>query len=452
MLSLLSLLRSNLKKRIAKYPCIQYSARLAIAATITISSYANALEATSATEGLKGKLVVGYQGWFGCPNDFDGNQAWQHWFVKSVKPEFLTVDMLPAMDGIHTEDQCDTNLPRADGNGSVKLFSSQNPRVVDAHFRWMREHGIEVVALQRFVAGLNDIKKKKRFDNVLMNVQKAAENHKRIFFITYDISGANPGTVVDDIRKDWKYLSSILQLQNNPQYLHDKGKPILQLWGFGFKDRPGNADEVSLLIHDLKKGRGDLTAVTLIGGVPTSWRTASNDSKAEAQWADVYRSYDVVSPWSVGRFKDDDGLQVFINKYVAPDLAETKRLGLGYMPVIFPGFSWYNLMTNRGQPKSAKLNEMPRKCGQFLWAQAAGMMGAGVDTLYAAMFDEMDEATALLPTLAWPSELPKDSTMLTLNQDGCLLPEDWYLHITGLAADKLRKSELPSRKLMDVSR
>ena len=88
------------------------------------------------TDGLAAKLIVGYQGWFGCPGDFENNRNWQHWFVKRVSPETLTVDLLPALHGIDEADLCDTGLKRADGS-AVKLFSSQNPRIVATHFRWM---------------------------------------------------------------------------------------------------------------------------------------------------------------------------------------------------------------------------------------------------------------------------------------------------------------------------
>ncbi|MCP5984680.1 hypothetical protein NL349_28950, partial [Klebsiella pneumoniae] len=80
--------------------------------------------------------------WFGCPGDFEGNTAWQHWFVKDVRPENLAVDLLPSVREIKPEDLCDTGLPRSDGQGTIKLFSSQNPNVVNTHFRWMRDYGI----------------------------------------------------------------------------------------------------------------------------------------------------------------------------------------------------------------------------------------------------------------------------------------------------------------------
>jgi hypothetical protein len=426
--------------------------RLVLALILAGGGQLFAADASSIATGLKGKLIVGYQGWFGCPQDFEDNKDWQHWFVKAVRPEFLTVDMLPSMKDIQIEDQCDTGLARADGQGTVKLFSSQNPRVVATHFNWMREHNMDGVAAQRFVSELASAAKKRRTDNVLRNIRAAAEASGRTFFLTYDVSGANPKTVVNDIREDWKHIVSTLQLTDSPNYLRDKGKPVVQLWGFGFNGRPGSADEVFSLISDLKNGGDLLRPSTLVGGVPTYWRTLSQDSKSDPKWADVYRSYDVISPWSVGRFGDEKGADNFIQKLVIPDLAEAKRHGLGYMPVIFPGFSWYNLMTNRNLPARAILNQTPRQCGQFFWSQASGLMAAGVDTLYAAMFDEVDESTALFPMVTDAGSLPKDSKMVYLNKDGCALPADWYMRVTGLAAKKLRQKEVPSRKLNDELR
>ena len=97
------------------------------------------------------QVIVGYQGWFGCPDDFDGNKHWQHWFVGAVKVENFTVDMFPDLSELSAVDQCDTGINRADGQNTIKLFSSQNPRVVDMHVRWMAQNGIGAIALQRFV-------------------------------------------------------------------------------------------------------------------------------------------------------------------------------------------------------------------------------------------------------------------------------------------------------------
>ena len=403
-------------------------------------------------EGLQGRLIVGYQGWFGCPNDAAGNTRWEHWFHNNDPvASQLAVDLLPSIGQFVDEDLCKTQLRRADGS-MIRLFSSQNARVVATHFRWMREHGIDGAAVQRFVGPLATPLQKQRSDRVLMNARAAAEANERVFYVTYDISGADAGTVINDIRRDWRYLVDDLKITASPRYLRVNNNPVLQLWGFGFKDRPGSPAAVSMLITDLKRGRENLSPVTLIGGVPAHWRTLDGDSQSDPAWAGIYRSYDVLSPWSVGRFRDNAGADRFVRQRVLPDIAETTRLGIAYMPVIFPGFSWFNLQKGRGETKLAILNQIPRRCGNFLWHQVSGLLAARVDMLYAAMFDEVDEGTALFPTEPRADSVPSGGQMAFLNQDGCALADDWYLRIVGKAAHQLRQREIVSGNLEAVMR
>lgn len=413
--------------------------------TMSCVDHAFALGENIPSDGLSGKVIVGYQGWFGCPNDFEGNTVWQHWFVKGIRPEFFTVDLLPSVTEINKTDLCDTGLPAATGQETIKLFSSQNPNVVNYHFRLMRDHNIDGAAAQRFVVGLSNTAKKNRMDNVLKNIKTASEKNSRVFYLTYDISGGDPKTVVNDIRQDWQHLVNDLEVTKSSSYLRDHGKPVLELWGFGFKDRPGSPSEVLTLIKDLKNGKNGLTATTLIGGVPTNWRTLTGDSKPDSAWAKTYRSFDVISPWTVGRFSDVTGADIFMKNYIIPDVTETRRLGLGYLPVVFPGFSWYNLMTNRNRSNQAILNQIPRNCGQFLWKQISNSLNAHVNMLYMAMFDEVDEGTAIFPVESLQDKIPKDASMLTLNRDGCNVPKDWYLRIANEASNSLHLNE-PSLK------
>jgi hypothetical protein len=165
-----------------------------------------------------------------------------------------------------------------------------------------------------------------------------------------------------------------------------------------------------------------------------------------------YRNFDVLSPWSVGRFLDEESADAFIRSNVVPDLAETRRWNLDYMPVIFPGLSWYNLQTNRKKARKAVLNAVPRRCGKFYWRQISNLLDLKVNMLYAAMFDEVDEGTALFPTEPQKNKLPAGTNMIYLNQDGCTLPEDWYVKITGEAAKYLHQDAFPPKRLEDVIR
>src|ERR1700694_4094646 len=219
---------------------------------------AEASFASGTAEGLAGRVIVGYQGWFGCPGDYAGNQRWQHWVIQekdtnSPTPDNIRVDLLPALQGIRNEDLCRTGMRALDGT-PIWLFSSQNERVVLAHFRSMATHGIDGVAVQRFIGIIDDRpdnpQGRERSDHVIQNIRSAAESTGRVFFITYDISGAPADTLMADIRRDWHHLNKDLKVTSSANYLRLGGKPLLELWGFGFVDRPGSPTDVAQLISD----------------------------------------------------------------------------------------------------------------------------------------------------------------------------------------------------------
>ena len=81
-----------------------------------------------------------------------------------------------------------------------------------------------------------------------------------------------------------------------------------------------------------------------------------------------------------------------------------------YLLVVFPGYSYS--IADGAKP----LNEMPRWGGDFLWRQFYKSIDAGVQMLYIAMFDEVDEGTAIykvsnnpppdLPFIVYREDLP----------------------------------------------
>jgi len=393
---------------------------------------------------LRGKVIVGYQGWFGCPGDDQSNQSWSHWSIKTPDINNLVVDMLPATDEYKPSDLCAcSNLRHPDGS-PVYLFSSLNPNVVKVHFQWMQNYGIDGVAAQRFIVDVATPDGRQRRDKVLENIRAAAEASGRVFFVTYDISQANASTVTRDIENDWQHLVDDLKITSSPNYMRYRNKPVLQLWGFGFNDHPGEPPEVKALITKLKAGTPQLSAVTLIGGVPACWRLLIGDAKTDLRWAEIYRMYDVISPWLVNRFGDELHAFVFMKTMVQPDLDETKRLGIDYMPVIFPGFSWYNLMHEINQPNKGVLNRVPRNGGKFYLKQISELVALHVNMMYVAMFDEVNEGTAVFKVETDKKKLPQGAHLVYPGLDGADLAPDRFLKITGLAGKYLRNSLQPA--------
>ncbi len=91
------------------------------------------------------------------------------------------------------------------------------------------------------------------------------------------------------------------------------------------------------------------------------------------------------------------------------------------MPVIFPGFSWHNLKP------TGKENQIPRLRGDFLWREAYNAKIAGARMLKVAMFDEVDEGTAIFKAAPHRRDAPDQGFWLTLDADGADLPSDYYL-------------------------
>jgi len=380
---------------------------------------------------LDRKLMFGYQGWFGCPGDGSPLDTWQHWFRGAAATvATLRVDMWPDVAELSESERCNTPLALPGGQ-PAQLYSAYNPRTVDRHFAWLQDYDLPGVFLQRFTSRLDDRSILGFRDGVARNVRAAAEAHGRVFAIMYDISGHPRETVVDAVKRDWAYMVDTLRITESPRYLQHHGRPVLAIWGFGFRDRAPTPEQAAELIDFFKNNPESRYRVTLVGGIPARWRTLSRDSQADEAWARVYRAFDVLSPWTVGRFRDEEATDRFYREEVAPDLIETSRLGLEYMPVVFPGFSWHNMNP------TADVNPIPRRGGRFYWHQVEQALQAGATMLYGAMFDEVDEGTAMFKLAPTRANVPTGVPIVTLDADGEQLPSDWYLQLARQAQHRL---------------
>jgi hypothetical protein len=104
---------------------------------------------------------------------------------------------------------------------------------------------------------------------------------------------------------------------------------------------------------------------------------------------------------------------------------------------------------SRNSSNPGAKNQIPRRGGAFYWQQVYNAVNAGATMLYGAMFDEVDEGTAILKACPKQSLAPQD-WWLTLDADGYDLPSDWYLRLAGLA-NKMLNKEIALSKEMPIN-
>jgi hypothetical protein len=371
---------------------------------------------------LHKKVLCGYQGWFRCPGD--GGSQWIHWSRSSstIASNTLTFEMWPDMSE-YTNKYPAPGFTNPDGVQAY-LFSSQDQQAVDRHFDWMLEYGIDGVFVQRFVVGVSG-----HPTNVLDHARKAANRTGRTFAVTYDMSGQDTSTVLSQMTNDWKFLVDNMHITQDPRYLHHNGKPVLMIWGF-FSDRFGT--NIAHPIIDFFKN--DPTyGVTLIGGGEWWWRTDTAQG-----WSNVFKRFDVYSPWNVGNVSIAGTNKFASTAYWTDDLAAASAMGVLYLPVIYPGFSWDNLMQ---EPPGTSL--IPRLGGNFFWKQFNAARNLELDMAYIAMFDEVDEGTAIFKVSNTP---PTQAHFVTYEG----LPTDWYLRLAA-EGSKVITGEKPNSSVIPIS-
>jgi hypothetical protein len=318
------------------------------------------------------------------------------------------------------------------------VFSSFAKETVEKHFEWMKTYGIDGALLQRFVGEIRP--SRAEGDVVLRNVMASAQDHDRVFAVEYDLSGSHPDTVLQQLQSDWEYLTQTVGITASPSYLTMNGSPVVSIWGLGFAGKGNHVVDPALgsaIIHWFH----DVAHVKVIGGTPAGWATLNGDSVTDKQWAGVYAQLDIVQPWTVGRYATLSQADAWKQTHLVPDIALTKRNHQLYMPVIFPGFSWHNL--NRDKPE----NQIPRLGGKFLWEQANNARNAGASIVKIAMFDEVNEGTAILKAAPFRIDAPQQGYWLTLDADGDHLPNDWYLRLAAEIGRMFRGEQSPSPKV-----
>lgn len=400
-----------------------------------LTAWLGSFKGRTTYDSYRGLIMAGYQGWHDCPDDGD-NRGWYHYtnhgkfqpgsYGKQPGDEgfsrgYTNVDLWP--DVSEYGKLYDTPFVFDDGT-VCKLPSPSDSSTVDTHFRWMEEYGLDGVFMQRFVTEIRNPSGRNHFDRVLANAMGAANRHNRAISIMYDLSGMRPGEeslVLRDIQR----LDSLYNMHShraNPSYLWHNGKPLVAVWGVGFNDgRAYGFKEARAIIDGLRQ-----MGFSILIGVPTYWRTKGFDTVDDIrQLHALIKTCDIVMPWFVGRY-DEQQYEAF-KPLISADVKWAKEHGVDYAPLCFPGFSWRNMH----YPNETV--QIARNGGSFFSKQLDHCISAGAEMIYIAMFDEIDEGTAIMKCA---SRVPKASPGATfVPMDG-----DLYLRIVGQAARRLRGS------------
>ncbi|MFT5470651.1 MAG: hypothetical protein ACI8UO_005781 [Verrucomicrobiales bacterium] len=374
------------------------------------------------TSTLKGKVMVGYQGWFTCEGD-GAELGWIHWARNRSKPfgpGNVTVDLWPDVSELGEDERFETEFRHADGSPAY-VFSSHNRKTVLRHFEWMKNYGIDGAFVQRFANGIGGGRLTEHKNAVLAHAREGANLHGRAWAVMYDLSGLKAGEVAR-VQEDWR---KIRPDGNGSAYLHHEGKPLVAVWGIGFSDdRKYSLGECQQLLEFLK---ADGCSVML--GVPSWWREGKRDAVDDPALQKLIATADVVSPWTIGRYANPKQAAKHAEEVWAPDLAWCLEREIDFLPVVFPGFSWKNL-------HGGELAQIPRLKGEFLQSQFDAAFEIGAEMIYVAMFDEVDEGTAIFKCA---NDLPVGDGVEFLGYEG--LPNDHYLKLTGAATKRLRESD-----------
>lgn len=345
-------------------------------------------------DSYQGLVMTGYQGWFcapgsGCSHSNHKNTEWYHYRENEMfEPGVLknSIDFWPDMTE-YEKQYTPGKFIYPDGNRAT-VYSAYDKSSVMLHFKWMRDYGIDGAFMQRFVGEVIDNPAgKDHFDKVLESAMEASNTHQRAICVMYDLGGFVPGRLSATL-EDAQSIMEKYQLKDRTQqrfYLYQNEKPLIVLWGVGFNDgRPFSLSDVEVLMKGLKE-----KGFSIMLGVPTYWRERKNDALSDPKLHELIKEADVIMPWFVGRF--DNGSYPQFHDLIEEDIEWCENNSVEYAPLCFPGLSDRNMYPNN--------KVVPRHGGQFYWNQIYQNIKSGAKMLYIAIFDEIDEGTAIFKTM-----------------------------------------------------
>lgn len=389
----------------------------------------------SETNNVIGAGVFGYQMWFSA-----GEDGWVHWGEGSHSNPAPGngnhhTDMYPYLQDYidNGAKLSESNLANLGNGDKALLFTSKDPAVVDTHFQWISEYGIDCMAIQRFGCGFQyQVETDK---NHLVTAQKAAEKYNKSIYVMYDVTGQG-GLSYDELYKriTTDFVLNVEQsgVASSSAYAHADGKPVVCIWGITGDVEATNYPSGETASHVIRwfQERGYFVIV----GTPDNDFTSRT-----GVYLEPFTMADMVSPWTVGRY-NYSGCTKWIQTNGKRDAEFCKANGVKYQPVMFPGFSWI-AMLHGGRP-----NAYPRQAGEFVWRQALANKALDVDSIYFAMFDEYDEGTAYMKGAADSFEIPEQDYFVTYAADGKWLSNDYYLR-TAQKVVQLFKGQTEDTKL-----
>lgn len=205
----------------------------------------------------------------------------------------------------------------------------------------------------------------------------------------YDVAGVAPDRIQRIIEHDWIYLIHKRGILDSPNYLREKGKAVVSLWGLGMSGQghdPATVRAITRFIRENTPG-----GAYIMAGTPAYWRTSTNDADPNPEFKNVFlEEYDAISPWTIGRYNSLEGADKFAEEVIAGDVQLINKRnqefenGFGakrridYIPVVHPGasvcycipFVTCHLLIDR--PVSIGLQFIPRqmeleRCSQAWW-------------------------------------------------------------------------------------
>jgi len=334
---------------------------------------------------LDGKVMFGYQGWFNHPDD-GADIGWVHWGYL-YEPIRSTVDMYPDLREFGTDEKYPSHYTLPDGS-TAPVFSSYNRNTCLRHMKWVRDYNLDGVFIQRFISSYDNEDVMAHKDGMTKNIMEGCEKYGRVFAMMYDGIGGQ----VEEMKADWMHLVDDIGVTSSDSYLHHNGLPLVSMWGYTKRDE-ATLEQLNEMIEFFTNNPEPKYRASVKLGVTSSWYD-------KADWLNLFKQVDVISPWWSGDTDYNRGQKWCDDNDVF------------YLPVVHPGFSWYNLTQNSSSHhNSPDLNKDPRNGGKYFWDEVNDVVSVNAKSVYVAMFDEVDEGTAMFKLSENESMTPREGSL-----------------------------------------